>query len=96
VVAGCEGIESSQRAGKIQAQVACEVVERTRGHHHERQVALHGHPRHRRHRPIAAGHGERFHAVLRCLEGGVHRVLPGLQHAHPDPAFASCPGQALR
>src|SRR3712207_6111604 len=59
-------------------KVACEVVERTRGHHHERQVVLHGHPR--RHRPIAAGHGERFHAVL-----------PGLQHAHADPAFAELP-----
>jgi hypothetical protein len=55
---GSEGIESSQRAVKIQSEVACEVVERTRGHHHEGQIALNGHPSHRSNRPIAAGHGE--------------------------------------
>ena len=90
-----EGIEGAERAREVQPEVAGEVVERARGHHHEGQPALHGHPGHRGHRPVAAGHGERPRAVLRCLESGVPRVLAGLQHAHPDPALASRPGQAL-
>ena len=96
VVAGCEGIKCSQWTGKIQPEVACEVVERARGHHHEEQVALHGRPGHRRHGPVTAGHRERLRAVIRRFESCVPRVLTGLQQAHPDPAFASCPGQTLR
>ena len=67
VVAGVERVEGAQRTQEVKPEVACEVVERTCGHHHEGQVALHGHLGHRCNRPVAAGHRERPRAVIRLL-----------------------------
>jgi hypothetical protein len=94
VATGGEGIESAQRADEIQPEIAGKVVQGARGHHQDGQSALHGHPRHRCHRPVAAGHGERLRTSICCLDGGVPRILSGLKHPHSHPALTGGPGQA--
>jgi hypothetical protein len=55
-----EGVERRDRVVAVEPDVAREVVASAERHADERKVALEGHLRHLRERPVAAGHPERL------------------------------------